>query len=294
MFYRLILNSFLVAHKSKDEIIENQNSELNNGLEVYHRWCSQLLTIRTSAIAITFFVCGVSGVYLINLPLYLFGLNHIDYLSLSGLWTVTCIVTLWTVHLWFRSRNVCCSNQYQSPFLLFSLNGNPSMMWSPMIRIIVYPLLSLFTTSFYLSWIGVPFSSIIQYDDTNTSNHPEIPQSLILNYSVLWLSYIYGYFPDVMYHRNTLYFKSLQPNRGIFLKQSLVKSLIANFVQTLTFCVCTLSMWWILHLLFWDFQLTIGLYCDLNSENALCTVLNSMSLLCAGLNSSNLSIETHI
>jgi len=129
-------------------------------------------------------------------------------------------------------------------------------MWNPMIRIIVYPLLSLFTTSFYLSWIGVPFSSIIQYDDSDTESADS--QSFILNYSILWLSYIYGYFPDVMYHRNTLYFKAMQPNRGIYLKQSLVKCIISNFVQTLAFCVCTLMMWWMLHLTFWDCQLSIA------------------------------------
>ena len=193
--------------------------------------------------------------YLINFPLYLFGLNRIDYLSLSGLWTVTCIVTLWTIHLWFRSRNFSSSNQYQNPFTSLSLKLNTKWWWSPMVRIVVYPLLSLFTTSFYLSWIGVPFQSIIQYDGSDTAD----AESLILNYSVLWLSYIYGYVPNVMYHRNTLYFKAMQPNRGIYLKQSLLNCLISNLVQTLAFCLCTMTMWWMMHLSFWDFQLTIGL-----------------------------------
>jgi len=267
MSWKTSQESYVVKRPRLDEMVGNDNGEFSAGLEVYGRWCSQLLTVRTTSIAISFFVSGVVSVYLLNLPLYLFGLNDVDFLSLSGLWSVTCIVSLWTGFLWFRCRNGLRTATNPAPWWL-PFGGADAIgargarwWWSPMVRVVIYPLLSLSTTSFFLSWIGVPFSSLIASSaasDGADDSDLDSTANLLINYSVLWLSYIYGYFPDVVYHRNTLYFKALQPNRGIFVKQTLIRALVSNFVQTLAFCAGTLSICWMMHLSFWDLSLSLA------------------------------------
>lgn len=244
--------------------------ELNEGLVTYNQWCMQHLMVRHTSIALLFFIFGVIGIYLINFPLYLLGLNgnKMTYLSLSGLWNVVCMIAIWTIHIYLYAVNYKISYQQQtklnnnnnSNFKIFSNQlFSIEKAWKSFIPLIGYPFAALCFTSFYLSWLGIPFISSMNQIRSNPSlssannvnhNNNDNTRITIIQYSIFLLSYIYGYLPHDFYGKyNNISFKSIQASRSLFFKQTSIRIIISNFIQTFTFCVLCVIFWRIIQFL---------------------------------------------
>eukprot|EP01083_Nonionella_stella_P039869 108438_1 len=241
--------SYVVQSPNLGQLI---GDEFQNGLISYHTWCKELLTIRYTSIALIFFVFGVFGIYLINLPIVLFRLNDIDYFSLSGLWNVICMVSILTVHLYFNSLHFKVSRRSHHLLPIPALN---TRTWWSLFPLISYPFCALCCTSFYLQWIGIPFL-VHNASSSNETSKDTNPTITIIQYSVLLLSYIYGYIPHELIYRNRVYFKSMLPTRALYVKQLLKNSLISNLLQTIAYCVFALCVWWIVQMTWWNFELS--------------------------------------
>eukprot|EP01084_Bolivina_argentea_P153535 267713_1 len=141
MSWNNIKNSYIINKPNLSEILGDE--EYSPALLIYHKWCNQILTVRLTSIAFIFFAFGVFGIYLINLPIYLFGLTTFKYISFSGLWNVICMVSILTIHLYFNSLH----------FNILNTNTNythiQNRLWSFFFPLISYPFCALCFSSFY-------------------------------------------------------------------------------------------------------------------------------------------------
>ena len=217
---------------------------------IYHDWCQQELMVRYTSTAVVFFVSGLIGIYSFNFPLWLFGIDReISYLSISGGWNVICMICIWTLHLYFiilsnwkilHQTDYDINNTFSNFINSFNFIDSTSSfyLFAP---IITYPFASFCFTSFYLSWLGLPFSSSINSSSKiMIENNPTIT---IIQYSVCLLSFIYGYIPHQFGNYNKISFKTIQTSRFLFLKQNSYRLVISNMIQTFTFCVCCTLFW---------------------------------------------------
>ena len=183
-----------------------------------------------------------------------------SYFSLSGLWNVICMISIWTIHIYLYSVNfkIFYQDQQKKNNSFYDYFSSKSLLniqtaWKSLIPLIGYPFAALCFTSFYLSWLGIPFISSMNQITTTTSANNENKNNTkvtMIQYSIFLLSYIYGYLPHELYSKfNNISFRSMQPSRSLFFKQSFTRIIISNLVQTSTFCTCCVLFWRIIQFL---------------------------------------------
>jgi len=252
----------------KPNLYQHVGEELNRGLVVYHRWCDQHLTVRNTTIAILFAAFGMFGIYAINLPLYLLALNDIRYFSIYDCWKVICMVSIWTIHLYFNALHFNLVHSAYSHSWLSRKFRFHFASWRTLLPFISYPFATLCCTSFYFAWIGETVlsslhsrpSSIASSNDNTTNNTHDADHdtNIMIQYSILLLSYLYGYIPHEWRHGNAIAFSTVQPRRLLFFKQIVLRILVSNTVQTTAYCLGSVCMWWCIHLFVTDCSLSLA------------------------------------
>jgi len=165
----------------------SNTNELRLGLQLYHQWCTQLLTVRRSSVACITFFLSLLTLYLLTLPILLVHPSSLaPYLSLSGLWKAICIAFLTALAAYLRA---------------LQLTTTPSHSHS-LYALALLPLFTFMASSLHAQWL-FPTS-------------PPPPSSL--------LALFCGY--ALLEHTltiNPLTFPSVTPRRSLFFKQLLVR-----------------------------------------------------------------------
>jgi len=184
----------------------SNTNELRLGMQLYHQWCTQLLTIRRWSIACITFLLSLFLLYLLTLPVLLFNPSaRTSYLSLSGLWTAICISALSALAAYFRAHWLTaahCSHSHS----LYAL-----------------ALLPLFT--FFICSLHSQFISASDSDSDSAHSTAQTP-----TLSALFCAYI---LIEHVCTVNPLIFHTLQPSRSLFMKQLIVRLTASAILRAL-------------------------------------------------------------